>query len=722
MNARIVFALAGVAVLALVACEADAPDEEEIEVAEEREPVSDNPLLKESTLPYGAPPFDEIEHEHFREALEKGMAAHKAEIEQISGNEERPTFENTVVAMERSGELLAYVQRIFGALAGADTSDTLEETQAEMAPKLSAHRDAIQLDRDLFGRIDYLYQQRDELDLDDESKRLLERYHTDFVRAGAELSDEEQDRLREINSRLAELGAEFSRKVRAEVNDSAVVVEDRDKLAGLSDSEIESAADSAADRDLEGKYVITLQNTSGQPPLSHLENRELRERLHRASLDRGSRGNDYDTTGVVAETIKLRTERANMLGYDNHAEYIIAEQTAGEVSAVNDMLNDLGPVGMRNARQEAEDLQNLIDETEDEPFELASWDWAFYSEKLRQDRYDFSESDIRPYFELDNVLENGVFHSAEQLFGITFEERTDLPVYHETVRVWEVFEEDGTPLGLMYGDFYNRGTKRGGAWMNSYRIQSELIGDDPVVAIHLNVDRPSGADPTLLTWDENTTLFHEFGHAIHGLFSDVTYPRFAGTSVPRDFVEYPSQVYEMWAAEPEVLENYALHYETGERIPEDLLERVKQAEKFNEGFRTTEYLAASFLDQAWHQTDLDDLPDADGVMDFEAEALAAAEMDFDPVPPRYRTPYFNHMMGGYSAGYYSYIWSEVLDADSVEWFHEQGGMTRENGDHFRDTILSTGGSMDAMELYRKFAGREPGVEALLERRGLIDGD
>lgn len=721
MDRNLIFLLAALLLVSLAACDTD-PEDDEVEVVADGERAADNPLLRESDLAYRAPPFDEIDHEHFADALEKAMDIHASEIEQIAGQDAEPTFDNTVVALERTGQELSYVQRVFSHLVGVDRSETLEQTQAEMAPKLSAHQDDIHLDPALFERIETLYEQREELDLDAESKRLLERYHTDFLRAGAGLPEEDQERLREINSRLAELSSDFNSKVQAEVNDSAVVVEDRDRLAGLSDSRIESAAEEARDRDLEDQYVITLRNTSGQPPLSDLEDRALREEIHRASLERGSRGNDYDTTGVVAETVSLRTERARMLGYDHHAEYILAEQTAGDVATVNEMHADLAPVGMENAQAEAEDLQALIDETEDEPFELASWDWAYYTEKLREQRYDFSESDVRPYLEIDNILEDGIFYSAEQLFGIRFEERDDLPVWHDDVRVWEVFEEDGSPLGLMYGDFFSRGTKRGGAWMNSYRVQSELIGDDPVVGIHLNADRPSGDDPALLSWDETTTLFHEFGHAIHGLFSDVRYPRFSGTSVPRDFVEYPAQVYEMWAVYPEVLERYARHYDSGDPMPEDLLERMLDAEIFNEGFRTTEYLAASILDQVWHQADPDELPDADGVMDFEAAALAEADMDFDPIPPRYRTPYFSHMMGGYSAGYYSYIWSEVLDADSVEWFHEQGGMTRENGNHYRDTILSTGGSMDAMELYQEFAGRDPDFDALLERRGLLRDD
>lgn len=711
--------------LLLAAC-GDSPEPPTTEVESERQTTeqapADNPLLSESGLPYGAPAFDRLKNEHFAPALEQGMEEQMVEIEAIANNLEAPTFDNTIVEMEKSGRLLSRVSRVFFALAGTNTNEEIQATQREMAPKLSAHSDAIRLNPDLFARVDALYQQRDELDLDPESHRLLERYHQDFVRSGARLSPEQQDRLREINSRLAELGTEFSQKVLAEVNDSAVVVDSREALDGLSDAQIERAANEARDRELEDKFVITLLNTSGQPPLSSLTNRDVRERVHTASLNRGARGNEHDTRGIVSESLKLRAERANMLGYDTHADYILEEQTAGSVDVVNDLLDDLNPIAMRNARAEAADIQAMINELEDEPFELASWDWAFYAEKVRQDRYAFDNSEVRPYFEFDSVMENGVFYSAEKLFGITFEERHDIPVYHDSVRVYEVFEEDGTALGLMYSDMYSRSSKRGGAWMNSYEIQSDLLGGQPVVGIHLNISQPPEGEPTLLTWDETTTLFHEFGHAIHGLFSDVRYPRFSGTSVPRDFVEYPSQVYEMWASWPEVLANYALHHESGERIPDELLEKVLDAQQFNQGFRTTEYLAASTIDQRLHQLPMAEIPSAEDIMDFEAQALEEAGMDFDPVPPRYRTPYFSHIMGGYSAGYYSYIWSEVLDADSVLWFEENGGLSRENGQHFRDTLLSRGGTADAMDLYMDFADREPEIDALLIRRGLIDDE
>jgi peptidyl-dipeptidase Dcp len=704
--------------------ETEAPEGTETEASSESEGSAENPLLTENDLPYGMPPFDQIESEHFMPAFEAAMEEHMAEIEAIAGSDEEPTFENTILALERSGLTLQYIGRTFSNLTGTVTNDTLQETQRKMAPKFSAHSDAINLNADLFARVEAIHEQRAELDLSPEGLRLVEEYHKDFVRAGAQLSDEDKETLKKMNSELAELTTQFSQNVLKEVNDSAVVFDSREALAGLSEARIEAAAAEAAERELgEGKYVITLVNTSIQPPIANMENREAREKVKKASLARGTRGNEFDNTGVVADIVKLRAERARLLGYDTHADYVLEDRTAQTVEAVNGMLGELAPIAVANARLEGQDIQEMINETEDEPFELRSWDWFRYAEMVRQDRYAFDEEQIKPYFEMNTVLEDGVFYSAEKLFGITFEKRPDLPTQHEDATAWEAFEADGTPLGIVIMDFYARGTKRGGAWMNSYRLNSELLGGNPVLGMHLNVPKPPEGEPTLLTWDETTTMFHEFGHVVHGLFSDVEYPSFAGTSVPRDFVEYPSQVYEIWAAWPEVLANYAKHHETGEQIPQELLDKVIEAQKFNEGFATTEYLAAAIIDQAFHQLAPEDTPAADEVMDFEAQVLADNGLDYEPVPPRYRTPYFSHSMGGYDAGYYSYIWSEVLDADSALWIKENGGLDRETGQHYRDTILSKGGSKAAMDLYLDFAGREPSIEPLLERRGLIiDGE
>ncbi len=708
---------AGLAMLATApAAAADAPVAKTADEA--HSPVANNPFFGASSLQYQYPHFDRITDAHFLPALKRGMAEQREEIAAISQRKDMATFENTIVAMENSGDVLGRTSSVFSNLVGADTNPERQKIQAEVAPLLSAHRDAIFLDANLFKRVESLHARRDELELDPQSRHLLERYHTDFVRAGARLDDADKSRLREINAELAKLNTQFGQNVLKEVNASAVVVDKREMLAGLNDNEIAAAAEAAKARNLDGKFVIALQNTSGQPPLDTLSNRALRERIYKASLVRGSRGGEFDNTAIVARTATLRAERARLLGYPNHATYALEDQTAKTPAAVNKLLAQLAPAAVGNARREAADLQKLADAEPGDSFPLEAWDWAYYSEKLRKQRYDFDASQLRPYLELDRVLEDGVFHAAEELFGLTFKERKDLPVYHPDVRVFEVFDQ-GKPFALFLADFYARESKRGGAWMNAYVSQSELEKTRPVVANHLNIPKPPAGEPTLLTFDEVTTLFHEFGHALHGMFSDVRYPRFSGTSVPRDFVEYPSQVNEMWATWPSVLANYAKHHETGEPMPKALLDKVLASEQFNQGFSTTEYLAATLLDQGWHQIGATDVPDADGVLAFEAKTLKDAGVDFGPVPPRYRTTYFSHIFaGGYAAGYYSYIWSEVLDADSVEWFKENGGLTRKNGDHFRKTLLSRGGSADAMTLFRDFRGREPQIAPLLKRRGL----
>ena len=677
----------------------------------------DNPFFTVSTLPLEMPDFDRIEDRDFALALERGMAEQRTEIDAIAEQGEPPTLENTLTAMERSGQALQRVRSTFFNLISAHTNDALEAVRTEMAPRLSAHSDQTLLNGKLFERIRALYEQRHDLDLDPESVRLIERYHTRFVRAGAMLSDEDKERLRGLNTELAELGTTFSQNVLKEVNDLAVVVDSRQELQGLSDQAIAVAEEAATARGLAGKYVISLRNTSGQPPLAWLENRALRQRIYETSLSRGSRGGDFDNRAVVARLMKVRAERAQLLEYPDYAAYVLENQTALTSEAVNRRLADLAPPAVVNAEREAADLQALID-AEGGDFELAAWDWAYYTEKVRAARYDFDESQLRPYFEIDNVLQNGLFFAANKLYGLSFEERPDLPVYHPDVRVFEVHDEDGELLALYMTDHYARPSKRGGAWASSYVRQAHLTGQRPVVANHLNVPKPPEGEPTLLTFGQVTTLFHEFGHALHSMFSDVSYPFFSGTAVPRDFVEFPSQVNEMWATWPEVLENYAVHHETGEAMPRELLDKVLATRSFNQGFTTTEYLAASLLDMAWHQLTPDQVPDADGLLAFEAAALQSAGVALDALPPRYRTTYFSHIMRGYAAGYYSYIWSEVLDADTVEWFKENGGLTRENGDHFRTALLSRGGSVDAMTLYRNFRGADPDIAPLLERRGL----
>jgi peptidyl-dipeptidase Dcp len=676
-----------------------------------------NPFLTPSPLVYEYPPFDMIENEHYLPAFETGMAEQLAEIDAIVRQEAPPGFDNTIVALERSGRLLSRVSTVFSSMSGAHTNDEIKRIEAEISPRLAEHRDKIRLNRALFDRVHALYEQVDSLDLDAESKRLIEEIHRDYILAGAELGDAEQARLRAINTELAELQTEFRQNVLNEVNELAIVVDKREELAGLSDVEITGAADAAAERGLEGKYVIPLLNTTQQPALSSLENRALRERILETSLSRGSRSNDYDNREVLSRTGSLRAEKAALLGFANYAELALADQTARTVAAVNERLAALTPQAIANAQRETDDLEAKARE-DDPDFELAAWDWDFYAEKLRQARYDFDDTELKPYFELDSVLINGVFFAAGQVYGLVFEERDDLPVYHEDVRVFEVFEEDGSHLAFFLFDPYARPSKRGGAWMNSYVGQSRLEGREPIVANHLNIPEPPPGEPTLLTFTEVTTMFHEFGHALHGMFSDVTYPYFSGTSVPRDFVEYPSQVNEMWATWPEVLANYARHYETGEPMPQELLDKVIEARQFNQGYATTEYLAATLVDQALHQLTADEVPSAEALMGFEAAALAEHEAALDAVPPRYRLPYFSHIMGGYAAGYYSYIWSEVLDADTVEWFKENGGMLRANGQAFREMLLSKGGSVDAMTMFREYRGRDPDMTPLLVRRGL----
>jgi peptidyl-dipeptidase Dcp len=676
----------------------------------------DNPLLKESALPYHYPPFDKIKDAHFVPAIEAGMREQLKEVDLVANNSEKPTFENTVVALERTGRLLDRAEQTFSNLNACNTNPTLQKIEKEMAPKLSAHRDAIHLNGKLFSRIQQLYDGRDKLGLDPESAYLLERYYKDFVRAGAKLSDPDKEKLKKINAELATLQTQFEQNVLKEKNASSLVVDRKEELAGLSDSQMATVTNAAKAEHKDGKFVIQMQNTTGQPLLGSLQNRQLRERIMRTSLGRNSKGGEFDTRNVVLRTAQLRAERAKLLGYENHAAYQLEDQTAKDVPTVNKLLGELAPAAVANAKREAGEMQKIVAQ-ENGGFQIAAWDWDFYSEKVRKARYAFDESELRPYYELNHVIIDGVFFAAGKLYGLTFKERHDLPLYQPDVRVFDVFDRDGQQLAIFIGDYYARPSKRGGAWMNAYVEQSGLFDFKPVVANHLNIPKPPPGEPTLLTHDEVRTAFHEFGHALHGMFSNVKYPRFSGTSVPRDFVEYPSQVNEMWATWPQVLKNFAKHYKTGEPMPQALLDKVEAAEKFNQGFKTTEYLSASLLDQAWHQLDPSRVP-TDGIV-FEKEALHKAGVDFPPVPPRYRSFYFSHAFaGGYSAGYYSYLWSEVLDADSVEWIKQHGGLKRENGDHFRETLLSRGGSADALSLFKNFTGRDPYIEPLLKRRGL----
>jgi len=687
--------------------------------AQQATAAHENPLLAPSPLPLHYPPFDKILDSDFAPALDQGMAQQLTEVAAIVDSSEAPSFDNTLVALEKSGRLLERASTVLFSLLGADSNPARRQIQTEYAQKLAAHRDAINLNPKLFARIEAIYQQRDKLSLAPDALRLVERTRLNFVRAGAQLDEAQKSRMRAINAEMATLSAKFTSEVLAEVNDSALVVDTREELAGLTDEQITAAANAAKARGMEGKYLIALLNTTGQPPLAQLENRALRERLFKASIARGSRGNAHDTTAIVARTMALRAERAKLLGFDTYADFALSDQTAKNKENVNKLLRQLAPAAVATARREMQAIINAEQAAKNLPsFQLAAWDWDFYSEKLRAAKYGFDEAQLKPYLELNHVQQDGVFYAANQLYGLTFKERHDLPLYHPDVRVFDVFNADGTQLAIFISDMYARPSKRGGAWMNAYVSQSTLLGEIPVIANHLNIPKPPDGKPTLLTWDEVKTMFHEFGHALHGMFSKVRYPSQAGTAVPRDYVEYPSQVNEMWAAWPQVLQHYARHYQTGAAMPRALLDKLMAGKMFNQGFMTTEYLSASMLDQRWHQLPAGQVPSGDQAMAFEAKVLKEEGYDYDAVWPRYRTPYFSHIMSGYAAGYYGYIWAEVLDADTVEWFKAHGGLKRKNGDTFRAKLLSRGGSVDAMQLFHDMVGREPNITPLLKRRGL----
>ncbi|WP_431277273.1 M3 family metallopeptidase [Leifsonia poae] len=674
-----------------------------------------NPFFAPSTLPYQLPPFADIRDEHYRPAFDRGFAEQLDEIRAITALSEVPTFENTMIPLETSGQTLQRVAEVFFNKSSSDSSDFTNALEEEIAPLLAAHSDAIRLDPVLYERIKAIHDQLDSLDLDAESRYLVERYYDEFTLAGAGLSDDHKEALREHNKQLSTLTTRFEKNLLADTNELAVVFDSADELDGLGDGEISAAAEAAKERGLDGKYVVTLVLPTGHPYLASLKNRDVRERIMTASRSRGIHGGDHDNRQLVLDITRIRAERARLLGFESHAAAVTADQTAKTPQAVADMLGRLAPPAARNARAEQEALQKQVGEE----FDLASWDWSYYTEKVRQAEYDVDVAAMRPYFEAEQVLHDGVFYAATRLYGITFTERPDLIAYHPEARVFEVRNEDGSALGLYILDLYTRDSKRGGAWMNPLISQSELLDYPTVVVNNLNVPKPAAGEPTLLSYDETNTLFHEFGHALHGLFARVTYPKFAGTNVYRDFVEFPSQVNEMWMLWPEILENYAVHHQTGERMPQELVDKLHASEAFNEGFLTSEYLAAALLDQAWHSITADDT--VTDVADFEAKALAAVGLDNPAVPTRYASTYFAHTFsGGYDAGYYSYIWSEVLDADTVEWFKENGGLLRENGDRFRQRLLGVGGSKDPLEAYRDFRGRDAVIEPLLKRRGLDD--
>ncbi|MFK4638952.1 M3 family metallopeptidase [Paenarthrobacter histidinolovorans] len=667
-----------------------------------------NPLLDPSPLPYGLPPFAEVSAAHYAEAVEAGLAAHMEEIYTITDNPEPATFLNTAVAMERSGSLLNRAAAAFFTLVSADANDEIKALETELSPKFSAHQDAVYMNRGLYERFSAI----DVDGLDAESVRLVQEYLKEFRQSGVQLDDAGQNRLRKVNAELSRLGTEFGQRTKEAMKASALLLDDPADLAGLPEEDVAGAAEAAKAGGHDGKYLLTLIQPSNQPALASLENRTIRRRLFVASVSRGTDGGPLDVRELVTATARLRAEKATLLGFANFAELVVDQQTAPDFSDVRTMLRRLAPAAVRNAQTEADALARSAGH------HLEPWDWAYYSARVRKEKFQVDEQALRPYFSLETVLTDGVFHAATQLYGITFHEREDLEGYHPDVRVWEVQDKDGSGLGLFLGDYYTRESKRGGAWMNSLVEQSGLLGTRPVVINNLNITKPAAGEPTLLSLDEVRTVFHEFGHALHGLFSNVTYPRFSGTSVPRDFVEYPSQVNEMWIMWPEVLANYARHHITGEPLPQDIVDKLNDSVLWGEGFATTEYLGAALLDLSWHVLPQADIPR--DVLAFEAKALAEASIAHPLIPPRYRTGYFQHVFAGagYAAGYYSYIWSEVLDADTVEWFQENGGLTRSNGDRFRSELLSRGNSRDPLQSFRSFRGRDATLEPLLKRRGL----
>lgn len=673
-----------------------------------------NPFFSESPLPFHAPPFDKIKESDYAPAIEEGMKNQLAEIDAIANNPAAPTFANTLEAMERSGALLTRVTKVFFNLTTANTSDTLQKIKADEVPKLAAHSDAIFLNAKLFARVKALYDSRDSLKLDPESHYLVERYFKAFVRAGALLSEADKETLRGLNQEEAKLTTKFEDDVLAETNNGAIVIDNKADLEGLSENDIAAAAELAKERKLDGKWIIALRNTTQQPAMTFLKNRAVRERLFKASVSRGNHGGENDTKAIVARLAQLRPQRAKLLGYPDHATFTLDDQMAKTPQAAEQLLTGIVPAATAKIRDDAARMQKMID-AEKGGFTLGPADWEYYAEKVRKAEYDLDDSQIKPYFELERVLHDGVFFAANKLYGITFKERKDLPVYQPDVRVFEVVDANGKSLALFYADYFQRSNKDGGAWQDSFVDQSSLLGAQPVVINVTNFTKPPAGQPALLSFDDVTTMFHEFGHALHAMFSNIRYPMLGGVS--RDFVEFPSQFNEHWALDPTVFANYAKHYQTGKPMPPALVDKIKRSRTFNQGYAVTEYVSAALLDMAWHSLPADaPLQDVNA---FEAAALKRFHVDLPQVPPRYHTTYFSHIWdGGYSAGYYAYLWSEVLDDDAFYWFKEHGGLTRANGQRFRDLVLSKGGTQDVATTFRNFRGRDPIVEPLLEERGL----
>ncbi len=674
-----------------------------------------NPFFNPSPLPLQAPLFNQIKDADYQPAIEEGMKRQIAEVEAIANNPDAPTFDNTIVAMEKSGDLLTRVAKVFSNLAQSNTNDAMQKVEAEESPRLAAHQDAIFLNPKLFARVKAIYDQRNDLNLDPESKWLVERYYRNFIRAGAQLSEADKTALKALNQEESTLSTQYRQHVLADTGASAVTVDNKADLAGMSDSDIAAAAARAKDRKLEGKYVITLQNTTQQPALTFLKNRALREKIFKASSARCNHGGPNDNRAPIERLAQLRAQKAKLLGFSTYAAYVLDDQMAKNPDNAIKLMRDMVPATVAKANEQAAAMQKLVG------LKLQPWDWQYYAEQLRKKQYSMDEAQAKQYFELNRVLQDGVFYAANKLYGLTFKERNDLPVYNPDVRVFDVIDADGQQLALWYADYYSRPNKSGGAWMDTFVDQSSLLGQKPVVFNVANFTKPAAGQPALISFTDVTTMFHEFGHALHGMFSNVKYPTLTGTAVPRDFVEFPSQFNEHWALEPEVFANYAKNYKTGEPMPKPLVTKIKNSQKFNQGYALGEYLEAALLDMSWHT-----LPPDAGLQDvstFEPSALQKFDIAMPLIPPRYHTTYFAHIWGGgYAAGYYAYLWSELIDDDAFYWFKEHGGLSRANGQRFREMVLSRGGSMEPAAMYRAFRGRDPIVDPLLIERGLKPAD
>ncbi|CAI1629870.1 peptidyl-dipeptidase Dcp [Serratia fonticola] len=678
----------------------------------------ENPFFATSQLPFQAPRFDVISESDYAPAIAAGIQQKLAEVEKIANNPAEPTFDNTFVALEKSGALLTRTMNVFGAMTSANTSDVLQKLDEETSPKLAALDDAIMLNSKLFARIKAIYDRRDSLNLDPESLRLVEVTYKNYVLAGANLSDADKTQLKALNQEAATLSTQFTNKLLAASKNGALAIGDKTLLAGLSEGELAAAAQAASERKLDKQWLLVLQNTTQQPDLQNLQDRDTRQKLFDASINRAEKNDANDTRQTLARLAKVRAEQAKLLGFPNYAAWKLQNQMAKTPDAALAFMRNIVPAATARAEREAKDIQAVIDR-QNGGFKLAAWDWQFYAEQVRKEKYALDESQIKPYFEMNNVLHNGVFYAANLLYGISFKERKDIPVYHPDVRVYEVFDKDGQSLALFYTDFFKRDNKGGGAWMSNFVEQSKLNGTKPVIYNVSNFTKPAAGQPALLSYDDVITMFHEFGHALHGMFADQQYPSLSGTNTARDFVEFPSQFNEHWASDPQVFAHFAKHYQTGEAMPQVLVDKINKADKFNKGYAMTELLAAALLDMHWHMLGADQ-PQQD-VDKFEAASLSQDKIDLSYVPPRYRSSYFQHIWGnGYAAGYYAYLWTEMLADDAFQWFSDNGGLTAENGQRFREQVLSQGNSQDLEKLYVKWRGQEPSIEPMLINRGLKD--